>query len=444
MSLPIPTVTLDIEAMIADAMAAANDAPERLEFTDTEFRNGELVPLNTSRNLAELLEHGGIHAAQNAMTLQVELRGHDCTPIACSGDSVRSRLISMASVSRLPKAAVDDHLTAIAESRSFHPVQKWLEDGPAWDSVKRMDEVIACLPTKDPELTRLVMRRWLVGCVACLYERKFSNKLVPVLQGEQSYRKTAFISRLASVVDASFLEGHLLDPSSKDSVLTAIRSWICELGELERTTARESGSLKAFLTKQVDSVRPPYGRSDVHKPRQTLFIGSVNGSSFLKDETGSTRFAVLEMTAPADIESLNKLLGWRWKGGRLELVAPENLRQFWLEVVELYQSGESWFLTEAEQKKALTVNEQFADRGPIYDTICDYHLSRELTGSRWFTAAELCAWHGEKPSMGTRWGKALAKLHADGKIERQELRSRRKEYRLPVGCETSSTAAEDR
>lgn len=427
--IPLPTIKLDVEAMISDAMAAAGDAPERLEFTDVEVRNGELVPLNTSRNLSELLEFGGIRAAQNSMTLSVELRGHDCEPIAASGDSVRSRLISMASVSRLPKAAVDDHLVAIAESRSFHPVRKWLEDGPVWDGTPRMDKVIACLPTRDQELTRLVMRRWLVGCCAALYECKFSNKLVPVLQGEQSYRKTAFISRLANVVDGSFLEGHLLDPNNKDSVLTGIRSWICELGELERTTARESGSLKAFLTKQVDSVRPPYGRTDVHKPRQTLFIGSVNGSSFLKDETGSTRFAVLEMTAPADIERLNELLGWRWKGGRLELVTPENLRQFWLEVVELYQSGESWFLSEDEQSAAMKANEQFGDFGPFYQWALERFVSDESgVIPLWRSAADICSLYAIPKEKSRLVGKAMTALAKQGFIEMRAGRANTKQY----------------
>ena len=87
---------------------------------------------------------------------------------------------------------------------------------------------------------------------------------------------------------------------------------------------------------------------------------------------------------------------------------------------------------------------QHSDNGPIYDTIHNHHLSTPLTGSRWFTASELCAWHGEKPSMSRRWGMALTKLQSEGRIEVKLLSAGRKEYKLPVRNASSSNVKEDK
>lgn len=70
----------------------------------------------------------------------------------------------------------------------------------AADGVKRMERVIDCIPSADTAV-RMVDDVKKVSCVAALYEQRFSTKLTPVLKGDQSFKKTAFVERLASVVD---------------------------------------------------------------------------------------------------------------------------------------------------------------------------------------------------------------------------------------------------
>ncbi len=135
-------------------------------------------------------------------------------------------------------------------------------------------------------------------------------------------------------------------------------------------------------------------------------------------------------------------LGWSWNAGRLSLDDPEQLRQFWLEVMAHYESGSTWFLDDATAALAASVNDAHTDKGAYYEVIYHRHLSCPLPSTEWFTASELCARHGEKLSMASNWGKALRLLASEGKIQSRRERSNRTEYQLPVDSPKEKSKAD--
>lgn len=44
------------------------------------------------------------------------------------------------------------------------------------------------------------------------------------------------------------------------------------------------------MSRNIDHYRPPYARTTIDVPRQCVFVGTVNDSEYLKDETGNRRF----------------------------------------------------------------------------------------------------------------------------------------------------------
>ncbi|MFM5094595.1 VapE domain-containing protein [Aeromonas rivipollensis] len=388
-------------------------------------------PIKTSANLCALIRFQAWLPRYDLMTGEPELAGADGERLGGSEAGQRSALVDACQLAGVPDAAIDEHLIAICERHSYHPVRHWLERGAPWDGIPRIDAVIATLNAANPAYASAVLHAWLVGCVAALYQPRWNSKLVPVLAGAQSYRKSAWVSRLAAVVPGSTLDC-AINPDKPDDVRRAVSAWVVELAELESTTKHESGSLKAFLTRESDCFRLPYARSMTTKKRQTSFIATVNGSDFLRDPTGSARFAVIELAAAADVDRLNTILGWSWNAGRLSQTDPEQLRQFWLEVKAHYESGATWFLDDATAALAASENDAHTDKGPYYEVIYHHHLSRPLASSEWLTASELCARHGEKLSMASNWGKALRVLASEGKLQSRRVRSNRTEYLLPV------------
>ncbi|MBD0788435.1 virulence protein [Vibrio sp. Y2-5] len=391
--------------------------------------SGKPKVLNTADNFEELLKSEKLAAMMNMMTWEYELIQNGL--IIQDHDISRSILISLASIHNFPRIAIDDHFKAVARKNEYHPVEKWLST-EEWDGTNRVDAVINCLNSANPEIANFVLKRWLVGCVASLYESNFSSKLVPVLRGEQSFKKTAFIERIATVVPKCFLPGAELNPDHKDSVLSVIRSWIVELGELERTTKNNQGSLKAFITKSSDTIRPPYSRTDINKRRQTHLIATVNEMNFLKDHTGNTRYAVIELKEVPDIDTINEILGWKYDPtGKTELVDPQKLKQFWLEIKYLYDNQYGWMLTKNESILVAQESERYEEKGIWYSMLSDHLDNCETYPKEWLTTTQICNQLKIENAPPSIVGKSLAALSRINKIERRLINGKY-EYSFPI------------
>ncbi|HFQ5336110.1 TPA: VapE domain-containing protein [Vibrio vulnificus] len=400
-------------------------------FPDQKVGRGTTKVLNTADNLKALLSYLGAIPYLNTMTFDVEVIVKDKV---IPSDELSSLLISESSKYGFPPKGIENHLHVVAKQNKYHPVERLL-NGLEWDGIGRVDDVISCIDSKYPDITRVVMKRWLVGCIASLYESNFKSKLVPIIQGEQSFTKTAFIARLASLTPFTFLEGAELNPNKKDSVLSCINSWIIELGELERSTKNCQGALKAFISKQMDSVRPPYHPKDVKKPRQSHFIATVNGTDFLKDRTGNSRYAVIELTGQIDIDRANQILGWTYKlSGSLTLDQPERLKQFWLEVKSLYESGAGWMLSPEEQKKVDIASSCYLDKGNWYQVLLEHlHVcaSSSTHTNEWLAPKQICEALNIPISNAGHVGRALKMLADEGQIETRHQNGYRM-YVFPV------------
>ena len=113
-----------------------------------------------------------------------------------------------------------------------------------------------------------------------------------------------------------------------------------EIAELDSMTRAEVSRIKAFMSRATDRFRPPYGKQVIESPRQCVFAGSVNHSTYLRDETGGRRF-------------------WPVRCGEIDVDAlARDRNQLWAEAVSQYRAGEVWWLEtreliqEAEQQQS--------------------------------------------------------------------------------------------
>lgn len=394
----------------------------------TPDANGNLKPLPTIENLEILVNKLGYFMRYNSMKNKIEFLCNG-EQVADEFDDIYPLMLSHAVTHDLPREGMQQYIPAVAKKNEYHPVKNIIANN-TWDRVERMQAVIDCFNFSEKSHANVVMRKFFIGAIACLFQESFFTKLIPVIQGDQSFKKTAALGRIFNIVDGAWLEGHALKESSKDSVMEGVSCWCCELGEIETTTSGEQGWLKAFLPKAFDTYRPPYGRGSVTRARQTVFGGTVNGADFLKDKTGSTRFAVLSISKPVDMDRINGILGWSYENDRVTRTNEDLLIQFWCEIKHYFDSGEGWMLSDDEMIKSLAVNDDYQDKGPYYQVVKDYIAELETatgTRSEWMTGKQVCDQLRIPPNKVRMVGKVFKEL-----LENEERRGRTVFYKVPV------------
>jgi predicted P-loop ATPase len=230
--------------------------------------------------------------------------------------------------SRPDTSAPEERAAGRHGEHSLHPIRAYL-DSLKWDGIKRIDDWLTLYLGVDPsDYARDVGAKFLIGGIARVYRPGVKHDTCLILEGPQGALKSTALRTLAG---ADFFADDIAELGSKDSVMQTIGVWIVELIELDAMTRRELSRIKAFMSRQVDRIRLPYGRRVVELPRECIFAGTVNAGTvnkdtYLNDETGSRRF-------------------WPIRCGAVKI--PDLTRdrdQLWAEARDRFRAGDTWWL----------------------------------------------------------------------------------------------------
>lgn len=250
----------------------------------------------------------------------------------------------------IPRGWVRESIHATTMASTFDPVETYLRS-LKWDGVPRIAQVPAdYMGCKPSPLLASMFRRWMIGAAKRVLEPGCQMDNVLILYSpEQGMRKTSFFRALAK----GWHTETELDIGNKDVFLTLHRSWILEWSELSNIRRLEQARVKSFLTRTHDNFRPPYGHTNVNKPRAGVIAGSTNDQKFLDDPTGSRRFWILAV-------------------GYINTVKFEPVvDQLWAEAVALVAKGEQHWLTANEDEARAVFAETFTVRSELYKSASD-------------------------------------------------------------------------
>ena len=353
------------------------------------MRDGQkITPLSTSSNLAALMALGGWGARYNEMTRRTELfKDGLISPRDDDLNTALTLLGDWAVMHSLNRENVPELVDALAKQMTYHPVRDWITATP-WDGVDRMADLVCAIELEDASTRPLAARlihKWMLQGIGALFEPDgLTAQGMLVLAGPQFAGKTWFVRHLVPLAGA-VAEGVTLDPNNKDSILRATGAFITEVGELDGTMRKaDIAQFKGFLTNNTDEVRLPYARRATFFKRRTVFVGTVNGSGFLVDETGNRRFWVITVK-------------------KCNPPTPEAMQQVWAQYLHRYQKGERWNL-EPDLLQALNAsNRQHETVDPLAERIgggfdwASVDLSTVTEDNRtahpdlrWLTATQIC------------------------------------------------------
>ncbi|ASD51081.1 hypothetical protein FPT19_00970 [Erysipelothrix rhusiopathiae] len=269
-------------------------------------------------------------------------------------DADTAQLKSIMDIRYLPFSSRnhDVAFTKVADDRRFHPIRDYLDSLPAWDGVKRVEDVfIKYLQADDTEYIRTVTRKTFAAAVARIYVPGIKFDCVPVLDGDQGIGKSTIVKDLVTAEYYSETLS-LTDMDDKSGAEKLQGFWVVEIGELAGMKKADIEKVKAFLSTSDDKYRPSYGRVVESHPRQCIVIATVNGErGYLRDITGNRRFWIIK------VHQKKQKKTWSF--------TEEYRQQFWAEAKQIWNSGEKLYLegdvleeAEKAQKGAMEADER--------------------------------------------------------------------------------------
>lgn len=383
-------------------------------------------PMQTTVNLKAVLQLFAWNEPRfNEMTKKVELtkvgmfncrHDQDNAALVLVGDDVLRAGMSREGLLEL--------VETIGGENSYHPCKEWVESLP-WDGVSRLSlfhETLVLADNANASLRNKLVDGWMLQGIGALMEPNgIAAQGVLTVVAAQARNKTRWVASLCPVPGAVRTGMHI-DPLNKDSVFAATGAWISEAGELDTTTRKSDVSaLKAFFTRNLDVLRPPYAKRENEYKRRTVFVGTVNGTGFLHDTTGNRRY-------------------WTIAVNRCDLLTPEIMQQVWAEYLFKYKQGERWYLDAATQDALNTTNLDYTATEPLRDLIAskfdwqsvqwtavDPGNWRSHVDVSWLTATAICESVGYSKitrAEATRAGAIVRELQ---QVNREGIATSRKE-----------------
>lgn len=360
-------------------------------FTPFPIIDGKGRPKATIENVRELMRRANISVRYNVISkdLEINIPGTSST-VDNAGNVSMNRVISLCETVGFPTKHIEGYMLNVGDENPLNPVASWITSKP-WDGRSRLVEFYNTVVTSNDKtlptggsLKELLMRKWLISAVAAAFTPEgVVARGVLTFQSKQNLGKTFWAKRLAPKELDVIADGLILNPADKDSVMSCVSNWIVELGEVDATFRKaDIAALKGFISKQRDSLRRPYARTESKYPRRTVFFASVNDEQFLHDPTGNTRW-------------------WTIAVDHLDNTHTIDVQQLWAEVLTLFRSGETWHLSREELDVLNDHNREHESINPVHERI-DKAFDWDSMPTLWtvpMRATEICERAGiERPT----------------------------------------------
>ncbi|AXI56115.1 hypothetical protein C1J05_17870 [Sulfitobacter sp. JL08] len=184
-------------------------------------------------------------------------------------------------------------------------------------------------------------------------------KIMPIIEGAQSIGKSPSLEALCP-------DGKMFGDSPPLPLSDTLKSglylrgkFLVELAEMAPVRKTDQNELKSYITRQNEEFIPKYVRNAVSEPRRCMIWGTTNEDTYLRDETGATRYYPIEVetTFPDKIrEDRDQLLG--------EAVVA---------LKEALDAGENWWeLSPKAQEYLVDLRDNKAEDDPYTSVVLNY------------------------------------------------------------------------
>lgn len=294
----------------------------------TKMQNGKLKVVVCEATLASIVGKSDLFVGSFKWNVRTRMPEYEGTPMdeAALTDFVADMQRATGLPEVKPKMLMSI-VMSVCMKNQYDPLKDWL-DGLEWDGEERIDQLWDVVGKgsegNEGAYRRAVARMLLVGSVERVMQPGGKMDAMVVLVGEREGEgKSQFWQRLYGGRNVIEIYGETQD---KDVRMLMGKGWLQVMEELDLMSKKNDEYVKALITAQVDTYRPPYGATVVEQPRRCVIVGNTNQTRFLRAEGEHRRFYPIHVTEQIDLDWVEK-----------------NREQLWAEAVAVYRRGERWW-----------------------------------------------------------------------------------------------------
>lgn len=261
---------------------------------------------------------------------------------------------------------------------SYNPIQDFFRRHESMNPTGHIEKFFSAINTTDQDYLQHFGKRWLVGAISSAFGEH--STLMLVLSGStQNTGKTEFFRRMLPGELRPYYAESKLDAGKDDDILMC-QKWFVMDDEMGGKSKKESKRLKELTSKQMFSLREPYGRNNVDMMRLAVLCGTTNDNEILNDPTGNRRII------PVRVNSIDH-----------ELYNSVDKTSLLMEAYHVWKSGFQWRLSKEDieflNKDAASFQETCMEAELIakyyrHASVGNFSSTHELTASEIKTELE--------------------------------------------------------
>jgi len=287
---------------------------------------------------------------KNEITRQVENNGRQMEQ-----DDYNSLFIASKKVMEKLDYTIVEKMIHSNFTPKYNPFHEFIASNRDRTPSGTIDSFWDCILTRDYEYTRKFGKKWLVGIIASIHGEH--SPLMIILSGHvHGTGKTEFFRRMLPVELRSYFTDISQGIKDTDLNILMCQKLVLLDDECGNKSKKDELVLKSTLSKQVFSLREPYGRSNVDLQRIAVLCGTTNESAILNDPTGNRRLI------PVPVLNINH--------SDYNKIDKTDL---FIEAYHLYKSGFNWRLTHDDIAELTEKTSEFQAYSAEYELLSRWY-----------------------------------------------------------------------
>ena len=255
----------------------------------------------------------------------------------------------------LERVLVSEH------TATYDPVREWLDGLPAWDGRDRLGELADRVRTQTPgwrENFKIWMRsmvsQWRAG-----RDAMYGAQMVLMLVGGQGTRKSTFMRMLLPRELMPFYIDRIDFANRKEALRALSRFLLINIDEYDQVSKAQTAFLKHLIQRTDVKERKLYSTTFEQSQRYAAFCATTNSLVPLKDESGSRRYMVVEVSGVIDTDT---------QGDK-----AIDYRQLYAQIVEEIENGEEYAFTGEREQQIVAQNADYYETPNVVSVFEDHY-----------------------------------------------------------------------